>query len=205
MMRIGSTIAALATAVLWAGAASASVLTSKLNVDNGYTIYISTSDNTAGTSFGSAEDWNNTYTDTTTLAAGTDYFIHIRAYDTGGMAGVLGEFSLAGTGHHFANGTTSLTTDTTAWLGNDNGFSSPYVALSDLGPNGIGPWGTISGVSSGARWIWAGDASNNDVTYLTARIFADAVDPSNNVPEPGSLVLMGAAILALVRTRSWKR
>jgi MSHA biogenesis protein MshQ len=197
--------AALATAVLFAGTACASILTSKLNVDNGYAVYISTSNDTAGTSFGSAENWNNTYTDTTTLAAGTDYYLHIRAYDLGGMAGVLGEFSLAGSGHHFANGTTSLTTDTTSWLGNDTGFSSPYVTLSDLGPNGIGPWGTISGVSSGARWIWAGDADANDVSYLSARILADAAGPSNNVPEPGSVALVGAALLGLARTRSKKR
>lgn len=197
--------ATLATAVLFATSASASVLTSKLSVDNGYTVYISTSDNTQGTSFGAAEDWNHVYSDTTTLAAGTDYYIHIAAYDMGGMAGALGEFSLAGTGHHFANGTTTLTTDTTWWLGNNSGFSSPYVTLSDLGANGVGPWGSMADISSTAHWIWAGDANANDRSYLTARILADAGTPSNDVPEPASLTLMGAALLAMGRARSRRR
>lgn len=203
MKTIISGAVALATASLLAGTASASVLTSKLSVDNGYVVYISTSDTTAGTSFGSGENWNATYIDSTSLAAGTDYYLHIMAYDTGGIASVLGEFSLAGAGHHFANGSATLTTETTSWLGNSSGFSSAYTALTDQGANGVGPWGYNAQISGSARWIWSGDAYGNDVSYLSARILADA--PAGDVPEPASLALLGGALLAMRLARAKKR
>jgi hypothetical protein len=195
--------AALATSLLFSASASATVLTSKLNVDNGFEVYISTSDSVEGDLFGAAYDWNNTYTNTTNLVAGTDYYLHVHAYDGGGVAGMLGEFTLAGSDHHFANGLGTLLTGTNNWLGNDTGFSGSYSAVNAYGQNGIGPWGELADISSDAQWIWSGNADSNDSSYFTAKILADVPAPSA-VPEPASLALLGLGLLGIATLRRKK-
>jgi hypothetical protein len=187
---IRTALAPVAAALMMvAGSASAAVLTSKMSVDNGYRIYVSTADNVQGTLFGSAADWYGTYVDSTTLAAGQSYFLHIYAYDQGGIAGLLGDFSLAGGGHKFANGQTSMTTNTTNWMGNNTGFGSAYGAVGSLGNDGVSPWGNRPNIADSATWIWAGDANTNDHAYFTTRITA--------VPEPTTIAMFGLGLLAL--------
>src|SRR6476619_4990988 len=122
--------AAVAATLMLASAASSAAqvstdttLSSNMSVDNGYLIYLSTADDVQGDLFGSANNWYGTYTDSITLSAGTDYYLHVYAYDQGGIAGLLGDFSLTGTTHTFSNGLTNLTTDTTHWYGNTTGFN----------------------------------------------------------------------------------
>lgn len=180
---------------------SAAVLTSHLSVDNGYSIFLSTADNVQGTSFGSGNNWTSTFTNTKSLVAGTSYFLHVYAYDQGGIAGFLGDFSLSGTSHKFANGQAFLTTNTTDWKGNNSGFGSAYGVVGSLGNDGVGPWGNRPNIADSATWIWAGHAWNNDQAYFTARI--DAV---NAVPEPTTVAMLGLGLLALgaARRRSEK-
>lgn len=172
--------------------ASATLLTSSVSVDNGYVLYISTNNATAGTSFSAGNAWTTTYTGSTTLAAGTDYYLHVYAYDQGGIAGFLGDFSLTGTDHIFSNGLTSLQTNATNWLGNNTGFSSAYGALTDLGQDGVSPWGNRAGISDTAHWIWAGNAYDNNFAYFTTVISAVQ---ANTVPEPGTAALIGLGLL----------
>lgn len=176
--------------------ASSTVLTGEIIVDNGYSVYLSTSDSVQGTLFGSLNDWYTTGVNTVSLTAGVNYFLHVYGYDQGGIAGFLGEFTLSGATHQFANGSTSLLTNTTDWLGNATGFNGSYNALTDLGVNGVGPWGSRAAVPSTAHWIWSGNADSNDTSYFTARI--------NAVPEPVSLALFGIGLVGLVATRRGK-
>jgi MSHA biogenesis protein MshQ len=189
-----ASLAPVAAALMMvAASSSAAVLTGKLSVDNGYSIYVSTADNVQGTLFGSGNNWTTTFTNATTLAAGTSYYLHVYAYDQGGIAGFLGDFSLTGGGHKFANGLTSMTTNTTNWMGNNTGFGSAYGAVGNLGNDGVSPWGNRPSIVDSATWIWAGNANSNDRAYFTTRIDA--------VPEPTTVAMFGLGLLALGAAR----
>lgn len=171
----------------------ATTLTSRVSIDNGYVAYLSTDASIQGTQFAAHNDWYTVYTDTIFLDAGIDYFLHIYAYDQGGIAGFIGEFFLDGSGHVFQNDSDKLLTNITDWSGNNEGWGSAMTTLTDLGANGVSPWGSRTGsIDSSARWVWAGDAYNNDVAYFSTKISA-----VNVVPEPSSALLLAGGLAGL--------
>lgn len=185
---------------LTAASASATMLTSNISMDNGFVAYIATSDNLQGTSFSSGNNWGNTFSDSVALVAGTDYFLHVYGYDQGGIAAFLGQFSLSGFDHQFSNGQTTLLTNASDWKANATGFADPFSAVTTVGQNGDGPWGTRPNIGA-ATWIWSGDPYTNDNSYFSTTILA----ASASVPEPESYALTLAALGGLVLSSRRKR
>lgn len=185
----------LSASVALCASASATVLTTRISVDNGFTAYLSDTNTTVGTNFSSGNDWGVVTTATTTLGSLSQYYLHIAATDAGGVAGLLAQFTLD-SGYHFADGTTSLLSGSNLITANTTGFSNAYTATTSYGINGVSPWGTLSGISSSAQWVWSGNNNVNDYSFFTIAILKDV--PAN-VPEPGSLGLLGLGLLALTR------
>lgn len=190
---------ALSAALLSATVGSATTLTSVIHMDNGFVAYVSTSDSVQGTAFSSGNDWPAGITGSTNLLAGQDYFLHVYGYDQGGIGGFLGQFGLTGSNHVFANGGTTLLTNTTDWQGNLLGFNGTYGAVSFLGNNGAYPWDYQSDVSGSAKWIWVGDGDANNTVYFSTKISAVATP---DAASSAALILLGlTGLVALRRSR----
>jgi hypothetical protein len=179
----------------------AGVLTANLTADNSFDFYISTSDSTLGTLIGSGNDWGTTFSFSPTLADGSSYYLHVAGNNSGGPGAFIGDFSLSGA-FKFTNGTQSLLSNTTDWSVSPTGFGSGYVTPTDYGANGVVPWGTRSGISSSAHWIWVAN-SQAAVAYFSTPIIATA----SSAPEPATLAAtfvglgLTAGVVAIRRRR----
>lgn len=195
--------------------ASATTISGNLTTDNAFYAYLSTSDSTLGTLIASGNNWGATFNfGPLSLTPGTTYYLHIEGIDYGGPNGVIGEFTLSDSSFQFANGTQTLLTNTTDWRGIYNNSNSdpnaaqawvqPNGTVLSYGTNGVAPWGTRSGISTSAEWIWPTDSTTCQycTVDLSTTITYTGASP---VPEPSSLMLLASGGLGLLGTirRKW--
>ncbi|MBL4765555.1 MAG: hypothetical protein JKX67_09815 [Colwellia sp.] len=152
-------------------------LTGNLNVDNAFEAYISTDDSVQGTLLTSGTDWPTTYALASSLTAGQDYYLHIKATDYGFLAGFLGEFKIVDSDHTFFNGQTTLNTNTSDWSVSTTGWEN-YQSVTAYGVNGDSPWPwnrTMPDISATAQWIWSSNNPADNINYFSTRIVAPAI------------------------------
>lgn len=187
-------IAALLVTLAVAVPAAATTLGAAVNVDNEFKLYLSTDDSVLGTEVLSGVNWPTTYVlAAAALGSGTQY-LHLVATDLGPPGAFLGEFSLSDSGFKFANGTQHLLTNTSDWNVRIAGFGDADQAPVSLGLNGVGPWGTRSGVSASAEWIWSADGCGSCTRYFSTEIASAVPEPQTYALMLSGLALVGAAL-----------
>jgi hypothetical protein len=164
--------------------------------DNAFYMSLSTDPYTAGTPIASADWWLTAVSGTAPLNNISVQYLQIYAINKGGPAGFMGDFTLNNTNFYFANMTQSLVTNTTDWSVSTTGFNVSPVVATDYGANGVSPWGTISGISSNANWIWTNNVNNYNV-YFSVPIYS-------SVPLPPTVMLLGSGLIGLgLLRRNW--
>lgn len=196
----------------FARCATASTISGNLTADNAFFAYISTSNSVRGTLVASGNSWGTTFPFSNfALTAGQTYYLQIEAINYGGPGAIIGDFSLSDTGFQFANGTQHLLTNTANWLAiyNDSNKSpstqqpwvTPTGGVTSEGLNGVGPWGTRSGISGSAEWI---DGTTNGLSAcLNCTVDFSTVIIANraSAPEPATFGYLASVLACLAVTR----
>lgn len=195
-MRCTAFVLAASAALVVASSASGQVtLSASMTVDNAFTAYISSSPVVQGTQFLTGNNWTTTYTGSTVINDPGTYYLQIRATDLGRPEMFIGQFNLLnfapGFSAEFQNASALLLTDATNWRVSNTGFGVNETNVLDIGPNGIGPWGTRPNIPAAARFLWAPQ-------YTSTVYFSTTITV---VPAPATLGVLGLAGLVASRRR----
>jgi len=157
-----------------------------LTADNTFNIYISTDDSVLGTYLGQGNNWGLPFGfNAASLTQGSTNYVHVVAVNQGGPGGLLGSFNLSDSNFVFANGSTVENTTAADWKVSLTGFGSNYATPVNEGTNGVGPWGTLSGISSSSNWMW--DHESHSTTDLNTEYFSLAIKPVLKLTDTGTI------------------
>jgi hypothetical protein len=232
--RIGRAIMLLlasASIAVMSASARASDIRVTMTVDNSYALFYGTVD--AATNFvGSDFNWPNAETYNFTLDS-TKYLYVVTASDLSVAQGFLGQFENLSTGFKFysndpqwqvaATGlgpnapytgsaaNLQLLTQQIASASSGSDASGGWASLTAGPSNGGGPWGSIGGIDSAAKWVWYSSNGDPDPTtpgfdhheWLIFRIAVAATPdvPIPTVPEPGTEALFLSGLMGLLLLR----
>ena len=219
-LSLRSLVVIVALAGLSISAASATTISGSLTADNAFFAYISTDNSMLGTLIASGNNWPTTFNiSAAALTPGVTNYLQIEVINYGLQGGFIGDFTLSNTSFHFANGTQSLSTDTTDWSGIYNSSNNMVVAqpwvqptggVVSFGANGVAPWGTRPGISATADWIWPNDANSlpNGIACANCTVdLSTVITPGvmTTTPEPASMLIFGSGALAVAGMLRRKR
>ena len=202
MSRFASALAL--AAALAAASASADTLSINGTADDFFKVYVSTDlSNPGAVLFDKNSGWGSLGSTTLNLQPGQSVYLLIDAENGSGPAMFMADFTLSGGDLRFANGLTTLTTDTVHWTVSQTSFATAVQTPVSMGQNqpGLQIWGQRAGISSDATAIWAYNADwaqgQPGHSYFVARI-------TGLVPEPSTALLWlgGAGLLAAWRRRA---
>src|SRR5882724_7378993 len=132
------------------------VISIQMNVDDEFTLYIGTNNSQPGRFVGSGNGWPTTYSFEVPLTPGVTNFIQVAGINTGGPAGLLGQFKLSDSRFRFANGTGTLLTNINDWKVSFGIWAMPAQPATSFGANGPQTvWGVQQRIDPAAQWIWA--------------------------------------------------
>jgi hypothetical protein len=157
---------------LAAGPAIATSVTTFLNCDNAYVLYVSTDDTALGTQVGSQDDWTATGNFVFDLQPGVTNYIHVAATNWEGPGGLLGDLTLTDNAFQFANNSQSVLTTAAYWNVSKTGFGTDYFVPTEEWINGGGPWwgGPYFHISLCAEWLWDADFEFVGTLYFSTPV-----------------------------------
>jgi uncharacterized protein (TIGR03382 family) len=205
---------------VFAGSASADLVTGTITADNHYALYSS-----LGAAFsyhggnelgagGSPGQYN--WSEAETYAFNGGDFIYIAAWSDDAVAqGVLGQFQSSGLGTILSGDSRWQVYATNINLGDGDPHPTAsaiagHVGFADTnalwestyagGANGVAPWSTIAGISPNARWMWKNVPGDPDPLEGGSGA-AEMLIFRTVVPSPGTLALAALGGAALLRRR----